>query len=179
MSDIELDAILYYADFLSLHQEGIPITDVCRYFFIHEAPIHVSRLAGLKPTFDEESKYFKQAKTEYEALKNTTDEECAMSFIEDIAFLRACGSVDGERILRFIHQFDSKAERKEALRKYYEHMHNIHYTHMVRNEDGNLVERECAKYVYHFERMLREQGLHQGDGTANLALENTPEEPLL
>jgi hypothetical protein len=61
MNKIELNAILFYADFLSLSKESKPITDTCKYFFIHNTPIHVKYVAGTSPIYDENSPYFKQA----------------------------------------------------------------------------------------------------------------------
>jgi hypothetical protein len=40
MNNIELNAVLYYADFLSLKAINQPVTDNCKYFFIHGAPIN-------------------------------------------------------------------------------------------------------------------------------------------
>ena len=39
MNEIELNAILYYADLLSLKDISIPVTDNCKWFFIHNNPI--------------------------------------------------------------------------------------------------------------------------------------------
>ena len=47
MNDIELNAILYYADFLSLKDVSQPVTDNCKYFFVHGiSPF--SELAGFR-----------------------------------------------------------------------------------------------------------------------------------
>ena len=40
MNTIELNAILYYADYLSLRSISTPVTDNCKYYFIHNTPIN-------------------------------------------------------------------------------------------------------------------------------------------
>lgn len=52
MNRIELNAILYYADFLSLQSTNTHVTDNCKYFFVHETPINVSYLVDHEPIFD-------------------------------------------------------------------------------------------------------------------------------
>ena len=94
MNDIELNAILYYADFLSLKDVSQPVTDNCKYFFVHGAPVNSLYIIDLEPIYDENNQYFQQARVE--------------SFIEDVCSIRACGSVDAERMLKCIHQYSSK-----------------------------------------------------------------------
>jgi hypothetical protein len=52
MTDIELNAILYYADFLSLKHTNHPVTDNCKYFFIHGCPINSAYIIDLEPEYD-------------------------------------------------------------------------------------------------------------------------------
>lgn len=52
MTHAELNAILYYADFLSLKSESIPVTDNCKYFFIHGCPINSAYIVDLEPEYD-------------------------------------------------------------------------------------------------------------------------------
>lgn len=108
MNDIELNAILYYADFLSLKDVSQPVTDNCKYFFVHGAPVNSLYIIDLEPIYDENNQYFRQAKGEYEMIKNKFGEEGVESFIEDVCSIRACGSVDAERMLKCIHQYSSK-----------------------------------------------------------------------
>lgn len=108
MNDIELNAILYYADFLSLKDVSQPVTDNCKYFFVHGAPVNSLYIIDLEPIYDENNQYFQQAKREYEMIKNKFGEEGVESFIEDVCSIRACGSVDAERMLKCIHQYSSK-----------------------------------------------------------------------
>lgn len=60
---------------------------------------------------------------------------------------------DGERLLKYIHQYSEKAERRNAIRKYAEYMDDIQYTKTTINEDGNPQTIECTKYYAHAERM--------------------------
>jgi hypothetical protein len=103
MNDIELNAVLYYADFLSLKDRSIPITDTCKYFFIHNTPINSAHIAGVEPIYNQKSKYFKQAKIEYEAVKDKFGEDGVESFVNKITNINACGCVDGVRMLHCIH----------------------------------------------------------------------------
>jgi len=66
----------------------------------------------MEPEYDEDSYYFKQAKAEYDIIKEKFGEDGITSFIDDICCIKACGSVDAERMLKRIHQFSSKNERK-------------------------------------------------------------------
>ena len=47
MTHLELNAILYYADFLSLKERNHPVTDNCKYFFIHGYPINSAFIVNL------------------------------------------------------------------------------------------------------------------------------------
>lgn len=58
INNIELNAILYYADFLSLKAVSYPITDNCKYFFIHGCPINSLFILDMKPDYDAENEYF-------------------------------------------------------------------------------------------------------------------------
>ena len=103
MNNIELNAILYYADFLSLKARCHPVTDTCKYFFIHGVPINSAFIVDLEPIYNVEDPYFKQAYAEYEIIKNKFGDEGIESFIDDICCIRACGSMDAERMLQCIH----------------------------------------------------------------------------
>ena len=155
INNIELNAILYYADFLSLKAVQHPVTDNCKYFFIHGVPINSLYILNLEPVYDENDEYFKQAKVEYEAIRDKFGEDGVESFIEDICSIRACGSVNAERMLQCIHQYSNKKERKQAIKNYNTWKNNQIYTHITINEDGDKIEKTCTSYVYHVERMLR------------------------
>lgn len=53
MNDIELNALLYYADYLSLRDTSIPVTDTCNYFFVYGAPVNSTFLLDMMPEYDE------------------------------------------------------------------------------------------------------------------------------
>lgn len=115
MNEVELNCILYYADYLSLKAISRPVTDNCKYFFVHNRPVNIAYIAGVLPEYDENNKYFIQAFQDYNKIKYMFEEEGALSFIDDICFLRACGMVDATRMLQHIHLFSTKFERKQAF----------------------------------------------------------------
>ena len=155
MNELELNAILYYADFLSLQHTSTPVTDTCKYFYVFGVPINMSCLVGLQPEYDEENQYFKQAKKEYELIKNKFGKEGVFSFIEDICSIKACGSVDVERMLNYIHRYNSKSDKKRALATYYKWKNNKKYYHTVSGEDGEPRTEECTKYIAHYEKVSK------------------------
>lgn len=99
MNNIELNAILYYADFLSMKAESWPVTDTCKYFFIHGAPINSAFIVDLEPMYDTDNRFYKQALIEYTTIRDKYGDEGVESFIDDICCIKACGSVDGNRML--------------------------------------------------------------------------------
>ena len=58
MTHIELNAILYYADFLSLKHACHPVTDNCKYFFIHGYPMNSAYIVDMEPEYSQEDPYF-------------------------------------------------------------------------------------------------------------------------
>ena len=175
MNNIELNAILFYADYMSLRETCHPVTDNCKYFYIHGCPINAAHILNLEPEYDETDPYFIQAYTEYIAIKDKFGEEGVESFIDDICAIRACGSVDAKRMLTRIHQFSDKKVRKQAFSKYYEWKNNQYYSHITINEDGDPQETECTQYVSHTERMLDRRGIFKstkknGRNTETLSL---------
>lgn len=155
MNEIEQNAILYYADFLSLRATSQPVTDNCKYFFIHGAPINSCYILNLEPVYDTNNKYYIQAFEEYNTIKNKFGEAGVQSFVEDICSIYASGSVNAIQMLKCIHRFSTKQERNIAFEDYYNWKKNQKYTRTTINEQGEPVERECTKYFYHVERMLR------------------------
>lgn len=159
MNNIELNAILFYADYMSLKDICQPVTDNCKYFYIHGCPINAAYIINLEPEYDETNKYFIQAYSEYQLIKNKYGEEGIESFIDDICAIRACGSVNAEQMLTRIHQFSDKKSRKKAFGLYYEWRDKQQYSHLTINEDGDPQEKQCTRYVSHTERMLEKRGL--------------------
>lgn len=151
LNNIELNIILYYADFLSLKQESIPVTDNCKYYFIHGVPVNSAYIVGLEPFYNTENPHYQQAYIEYKKLKNNLDDDTINGFIEGICNLRALGCVDAEDMLKCIHQFSSKMDRKTAFARYEKWKNSQTYTHTILNDEGDEVEQECTKYVAHYE----------------------------
>lgn len=154
-NNITLSAILFYADYMSLRECSTPVTDNCKYFFIHQQPINSAFIAGVEPFYDEDNEYYKQAKFELEKISEMFDEDGVMGFVNDIGMLQAGGMCDGERLLKYIHQYSDKHERKQAMKKYSEYLNSITYTTTSIDEDGNPQETKCTKYVAHIERLRR------------------------
>ena len=159
MNDLELNAILYYADFLSLKATSQPVTDNCKYFLVHGVPMNSAYILDLEPVYDKENYYFQQAKMEYETIKKKFGDEGVDSFVDDICSIKASGSVNAEQMLKCIHQYSNKNERKNAFNTYYNWRNNQPYTHITINEDGKRIEQPCTRYTYHFERMLERRKL--------------------
>lgn len=65
INNIELNAILFYADYLSLRATSTPVTDNCKYFFIYRCPINSAFIAGVAPVYDVSNPYYKQSYAEY------------------------------------------------------------------------------------------------------------------
>ena len=162
LTNIELNAILYYADYLSLQHESIPITDTPKYYFVYRCPINVAYMVDSEPVFDTTNKWFKQASTEYLQIRNKFDEDGVTSFIEDICNIAACGVVGWERMLQYVHQFSSKKERIQAFDTCREYLKNIKHKHEVKNDDGNLQTEACSKYVYHAETSSKRRKIQAG-----------------
>lgn len=179
MNHIELNAILYYADFLSLQERSFPVTDNCKYFYIHNTPINSCFILDLEPIYDENDQYFIRAFDEYTILKNKYGEDGVISFIERCANLSSSGAVTAEQMLKSIHHYSSKIERKQAFRDYHTWKNNKKYTHTTINEDGEIERRECSMYVYHVERSLEKQGLLKSNGYHPERYENKTLESLV
>lgn len=151
MSNIELNAILYYADYLSLQHTSIPLTDSPTYYFIYKCPINVAFITDSKPVYDPANKWFIKAKNDYNAIKNKFSEDAVTSFIEDICNIQACGVVNWKRMLQYIHQFSSNKERKHAFDTCEEYLKTKRYKHEIVDDNGDPKEEKCNKYVYHAE----------------------------
>ena len=119
MNTIELNAILYYADYLSRRTISKPVTDNCQYYFIHNTPINSAYIVDLTPFYDEDNLFYKQAKEEYNELKNKFGEAGVMSFLENISDLKACGTVGAKQMLKCIHRYSTTIDRKKAFSRYY------------------------------------------------------------
>lgn len=152
MTDIEHNAILYYADILSLKETSKPVTDNCKYYFLHNAPINSAYIVDLEPVYDKENKYYLQAVDEYTKLKDKFADKAITDIIGHICCLDVMGCINAEQILKCIHQYSSRRERAQSFSRYYNWKNNQVYKHKTINENGDIVETECTRYVSHFER---------------------------
>ncbi|QOR57665.1 hypothetical protein [uncultured phage cr130_1] len=152
MNEIELNAILYYADLLSLKDISIPVTDNCKWFFIHNNPVNSAYILNLEPIYDTNNKYFLQAIDEYYKLKDKFLEDGVKNIVGHICNLDALGCINAEQMLKCIHQYSSRRDRALCFSKYYNWKNNQIYTHKTINDNGDVVEEKCSKYVAHFER---------------------------
>lgn len=159
MNEAELSAILFYADFLSLTSTSQPVTDNCKYFYIHGVPMNSYFILNMEPEYDPENQYFKQALAEYTIIRDKYDDEGLQTFIDDICCIKACGCVDAERMLNRICQYSPKKQRKQAFNTYNNWKKQQVFSHITINENGDPQRTECTKYVYHAERMLGKPGL--------------------
>lgn len=159
MNFIELNCILYYADYLSLKALSQPVSDNCKYFFVHSHPVNSAYIAGYAPIYDENNKYFIQAYNDFQKIKGMFEEDGALSFIDDICFLKACGMVDAKRMLQHIHLFSSKFERKQAFQEYEQWKINKKYTHQTFNEYGDPKTESCTMFFKHAEIVSERRNL--------------------
>lgn len=162
VNNIELNAILFYADYLSMKETSTPVTDNCKYFFIYRFPINSAFMADVFPIYDEDNPYFKQSRAEYMLIKDKFGEDGVLDFISNIGELQASGMCDGTRLLQYINQYADKKQRNKAFEVYEDYINNIEYFHTTLNEDGNPQETKCSKYVYHVERMRSGSKLANG-----------------
>lgn len=153
MNDISISAILFYADYMSLKERSIPVTDNCKYFFIHQQPVNCAFIAGTQPFYDEDDEYYKQSQFELQKIQDQYNVDGVMSFVNDIGMLQAGGMCDGERLLKYIHQYSTKHDKKAAIKKYNQYMNSLEYTTTTINEDGNPQETKCTRYVAHIEKL--------------------------
>lgn len=154
MNEIELNAILYYADLLSLKDISIPVTDNCKWYFIHNHPINSAYIVNLSPVYDSNNKYFLQAIEDYYRLKDKFLEEGVNDIVGHICNLDVMGCINAEQMLKCIHQYSSRRERAQCFSTYYNWKNNQTYTHKTINDNGDIVEEKCSKYVAHYERSI-------------------------
>lgn len=141
--------VLFYADYLSLRETYTPITDNCKYYYIAGMPINCAILQDLQPVYDVQNKYYVQAYQELDLIRQKMGFEALASFVRDLCNVFALGCINGEQMLKCILCYDTSKVRKKAISKYWAHMKNIEYTREVCDDDGNIVEESCTKYVYH------------------------------
>lgn len=148
---VELNIILYYADFLSLQNSNTTVTDNCKYYYIYGSPMNAAYIANTQPFYDENDKFYKKSLDEYTLLKNKFGKDGALSFINEICNLAAIGCVNANQMLKCIHRYSSKFDRKDAIRQYEKWLNSQIYTHIVINEKGDIHRERCSRYVAHAE----------------------------
>lgn len=146
---IRLNTILFYADFLSLKDRSIPITDTCTYFFIHGFPINSSYLANVEPFYHEDNAYYKQSYTETSDLKSAFGEDGMESFLDEICNLKVSGKVNAYDMLKCIHRYSTRGDRNKAIKKYNTWYNNLKYYTETKDDDCKTILKECSKHVAH------------------------------
>lgn len=154
MNEIELSAVLFYADFLSLEHSNQTVTDTCKYYWIYGVPINACIIAGVQPEYDINNYYFQQAYKEFMIIEDKFGIDGIYSFLGDLCNLRITGSVNAEQMLKYIYRFDTKKKRNKAFEKYRKFIKNQTYKHITYGIDGPE-ETECTKYVAHTEQSKR------------------------
>lgn len=151
LNQIELNAILFYADILSLQDTNTTVTDNCKYFFMYGTPINASFIVNTEPFYDHENEYFKQSIQTYNILKDKYGDEGVLSFINNLCNISVCGCIDAIRMLKCIHQYDEPWERKAAINNYNKWKNGLIYKLNTTNEDGEQEEIECTSYIARLE----------------------------
>lgn len=149
--------VLFYADYLSLRETYTPVTDNCKYYYIMGMPINCTKMVNSEPVYDVQNQYYIQAYQELTQIRNKVGLQALASFVRDLCNVFALGCINGEQMLKCILCYDTSKVRKKAISKYRAHMKNIEYTQEVCDDDGNIVEESCKKYVYHVNQ-ARERG---------------------
>ena len=152
MNQFEMSAILYYADFLSLQYSNKPCTESCKYFFVHGVPMNIAYIVDQEPVYDVDDQWFQKSLKEYSMLKHKFGDDGAISFLKNLCNLGSAGSVNATQMMKYIHRYDEKQERDKAFRLFKLNRSKKKYTHLTRNEDGDITQEECSKYVAHAER---------------------------
>ena len=112
-------------------------------------PINCTKIVNSEPVYDVQNKYYVQAYQELTQIRNKVGLQALASFIRDLCNVFALGCINGEQMLKCILCYDSSKVRKKAITKYKEYMKNIKYTQNVRDDDGNIIQEPCTKYIYH------------------------------
>ena len=154
LSIAEWSTILFRADCLSLQATNTSVTDTCKYFFIHGAPINSCYIAKVEPFYDIQNEYLQQAITEYNLIKNSFGEDGIYSYIGEIACIRACGALNAERILQHLYRFAKGKKLQKAIQRYNIWKNNLSYKHVIKNDEGESVIAKCGKELAHVEKAL-------------------------
>lgn len=104
------------------------------------------------PFFDENNPYLAESVKEYNMIREKYDDDGVKAFLEDLCALKYTGKVTGYDMLKYIHMYSDKKERKHAYKKYQNYDENIKYKHAVRNDDGDIELVQCSRYIAHLEK---------------------------
>ena len=152
MNLAELNFVLYYADFLALKSCSRTVTDNCKYYFVHGVPMNSAYLIDLQPFFDTKDPFYKQAESELATIKSSFGDDGVASFLEDICMLRARGVVNAIQMLKYIHAYSTRQERRQSFIDYYKWKDEQKYTLTVEDELGKPKQIECSMYVAHYNK---------------------------
>lgn len=94
-------------------------------------------------------------------LKHKFGDDGAISFLKNICNLGVAGSVNATQMMKYIHRYDEKSERDKAFMRFKENRSKKIYTHITRNDDGEITQEQCSKYVAHAERNVQESRLYK------------------
>lgn len=149
MTNFDQSIILYYADYLSLKDISVPVTDNCKYYFLYGLPMNSAYIVGNEPIFDVENPYYLKAYEEYNIISTKFGEDCAKDFVDSICNLSAMGVINAKQMLQCIHLYSTKYDRSTAFRTYEKWLSNQVYTHKIIDEDGTPQDIECTRYIAH------------------------------
>lgn len=85
-------------------------------------------------------------------LKSKYGYDGAQSFLKNICNLGVSGSVNDTQMMKYIHRYDDKRERDNAFEQFKINKNNKKYSHFITNDDGEIVEEQCTKYIAHAEQ---------------------------
>lgn len=100
--------VLFYADYLSLRETYIPITDICKYYYLLDCPINAAYVVGLEPVYDVENKYYVQSYGELKQIYDKFNFEALSEFIQNLCNIKAIGVVGGDTVLKCILLYEDK-----------------------------------------------------------------------
>lgn len=178
MNDIELNAVLFYADYLSLKAQSKPVTENCKYFYVFGFPMNSDYTLGLQIMYDQDSKYLQQAKNEYITIRDKFGDGGVKSFVDNICCIKSCGMVDAERMLKNIHQYSTRHERNLAFKRWKQWKNNRKFYHIVSN-DGEQQLAECSRYVLQASKDGERSAVHQDGESNDFSVENSVKKSML
>ena len=179
LNEVERNCVLYYADYLSLEHTSKPVTDNCKYYFIHGLPINSAYILDMKPLFNPANGYIIKALKEYKLIKNKFGDEGVESYIGDICMLRARGCVNAIQMLEQIHLHSTKKERLFAFKEYHRWINEQKYEHLTKDEEGNQKWERCTRYVSHAERKLFRRRIPKNTGNNDKESKEDSKKPVV